>query len=216
MPNPNTPRKRHQSPSKPVSTVDSVDSTSKNLQGLYEGLNEHQHQVELFVLAAVAGRFGADVAARWMGEHPLHLKRSSLAGLALAPDDRWSWLHAVPNGGSRGSNAQDAAVVGGRMKAEGVRAGVADICLPVPVIGHGFDLPPGKAPSFPWCGLYLEMKRTASAKVQASGSMLAPAQKAFGRYVQRQGYCYSVGYGYVEGFNLICAYLNGKGVNAKL
>ena len=212
MPYPNTPRKRHQSPSKAFSALTSSDSTSSNLQGLYEGLTEHQHQVELFALAAVAARYGADVAARWMAEHPLHLKRSSLASLPVSPDDRWSWLHAIPNGGSRGSNAQDAAIVGGRMKAEGVRAGVADICLPVPCRRWVEGAPLAST----WHGLYLEMKRTASAKVQASGSMLAPAQKAFGAYVQRQGYCYSVGYGYVQGFNLICAYLNGKGLNAKL
>jgi hypothetical protein len=49
------------------------------------------------------------------------------------------WLHAIPNGGKR--NIREAA----RLKRQGVKAGVADIFLPVPVP--------------PYHGLYIEMKR---------------------------------------------------------
>lgn len=54
---------------------------------------------------------------------------------------RWpelALLHAIPNGGQRHK------AVAARMKAEGVRAGVPDLCLPVPR---------GR-----WHGLYIEMK----------------------------------------------------------
>lgn len=47
-------------------------------------------------------------------------------------------LHAIPNGGGRSMS------VGAAMKAEGVKRGVPDLCLPVPRAGYN--------------GLYLEMK----------------------------------------------------------
>lgn len=49
-----------------------------------------------------------------------------------------TWLHAIPNGGDR-SKAQ-----AGKLKAEGVRKGVADLCLPIS--RHGYNC------------LYIEMK----------------------------------------------------------
>ena len=49
-----------------------------------------------------------------------------------------AWLFAIPNGGHR-SKAQ-----AGKLKAEGVRKGVADLCLPV--ARHGYN------------ALYIEMK----------------------------------------------------------
>lgn len=48
------------------------------------------------------------------------------------------WLHAIPNGGHRNIK------VAQKLKAEGVKAGVPDLCLPVP--RQGFS------------GLYIEMK----------------------------------------------------------
>jgi predicted RecB family endonuclease len=48
------------------------------------------------------------------------------------------WIHAIPNGGHRH------VAVAKRMKREGVKAGVLDICIPVPVDE--------------WAGCYVEMK----------------------------------------------------------
>jgi hypothetical protein len=48
-------------------------------------------------------------------------------------------LHAIPNGGDRHP------AVAAKLRAEGVRAGVPDVCLPVPRRGHS--------------ALYIEMKR---------------------------------------------------------
>jgi hypothetical protein len=53
-------------------------------------------------------------------------------------DPRWNLLYAIPNGGDRN------AVVGAKLKAEGVRKGMLDLCLPV--ASHGFH------------GLYCELK----------------------------------------------------------
>lgn len=49
------------------------------------------------------------------------------------------WMYAIPNGGSRNP------IEARNMKAQGVKAGVPDICLPVPRGGYG--------------ALYIEMKR---------------------------------------------------------
>jgi predicted RecB family endonuclease len=48
------------------------------------------------------------------------------------------WIHAIPNGGHRH------VAVAKRMKAEGVKAGILDICIPIPVDE--------------WAGAYVEMK----------------------------------------------------------
>ena len=54
-------------------------------------------------------------------------------------------LHAIPNGGKRDK------VTAARLKEEGVKAGVPDLCLPVPRGGKH--------------GLYIEMKRRKGGKV---------------------------------------------------
>ena len=51
--------------------------------------------------------------------------------LAIHPELRW--MYAIPNGGDRNP------IVAARLKAEGVKSGVSDICIPVAKHGyHGF------------------------------------------------------------------------------
>ena len=54
-------------------------------------------------------------------------------------------IYHIPNGGSRGSNQREAQINGARMKALGVKRGVPDLCLPIPMQGYG--------------SLYIEMKK---------------------------------------------------------
>lgn len=54
------------------------------------------------------------------------------------------WLYHIPNEGQRNS------ATGARMRAEGLKCGVPDICLPIPRGG--------------FCGLYIELKRTKGGK----------------------------------------------------
>jgi hypothetical protein len=70
-------------------------------------------------------------------------------------------LYAVPNGGYRNI------YVAKKLKAEGVRAGVADLCLPAARRGYH--------------GLYLEMK--------SEEGVATKEQKAFLRGVLEEGYC---------------------------
>lgn len=70
-------------------------------------------------------------------------------------------LHAIPNGGHRHI------AIAQKLKAEGVRPGVPDLCLPVPKGGYH--------------GLYIEMKR-------AKGGQVSSKQKTWLKALNAQGY----------------------------
>jgi len=91
-------------------------------------------------------------------------------------------LHAIPNGGTRGGDKRSAMIAGANMKAEGAKAGVSDIMLPVARQGyHGF---------------YIEMKapgkgqRIGRGGVELTGE--SAEQIAWGAAVMEQGYLYAV------------------------
>lgn len=74
------------------------------------------------------------------------------------------WIYAIPNGGLRG------AITGNRLKAEGVKSGVSDICLPFSRQNyHGF---------------YIEMKKPKGKE--------SPEQKEFGAFLASEGYLYTM------------------------
>ena len=78
------------------------------------------------------------------------------------------WLHAIPNGGARGDDAHSSAKVGAYMKAEGVRSGILDICLPVARGG--------------FFGFYLELKKP------GRQGKLSKEQKAFTAFLKSENY----------------------------
>ena len=92
-------------------------------------------------------------------------------------------LYAIPNGGFR------TPATAARLKATGVRAGVPDMCLPVPR---------GK-----YHGLYIELKKK-------KGGTVSAAQKSWLLMLERQGYKCSVCHGAEAAIDLIKAYLEGK------
>lgn len=65
-------------------------------------------------------------------EHEMQAAVFAEAERRALVDARWALLFAVPNGGHRNK------ATAGRMKAEGVRAGVPDIFLAVPSVSKGF------------------------------------------------------------------------------
>lgn len=91
-----------------------------------------------------------------------------------------SLLYHVPNGGSR--NKTEAA----RLQAEGVKAGVPDLCLPV--ARGGFH------------GLYVEMKRL-------RGSKTSDLQTAWMESLTQQGYCVALCKGWEAAAKAITEYL---------
>jgi hypothetical protein len=97
-------------------------------------------------------------------------------------------LFAVPNGGQR--HAATAA----RLKAEGVRPGVPDVCLPVP--------------SGPYHGLFIELKRPKRPGKPAGRP--TDEQLWWLGELQAVGYCCGLAYGWDEARALIEAYLQGE------
>lgn len=90
-------------------------------------------------------------------------------------------LYHVPNGGSRKKSEA------GRFKAEGVKAGVPDLCLPV---ARG-----------EYHGLYIELKRLKNSKTSED-------QKAWIEKLNEQGYCAVVCKGWEAAAKVITEYLN--------
>lgn len=91
-------------------------------------------------------------------------------------------LHHIPNEGKRSRGT------GGRMKAEGMKAGVPDVCLPVARGG--------------WHGLYIEMKK--------QGGTVSKEQSKWLYSLSQQGYLTAVCYGWEVAAQIIKDYLDGK------
>lgn len=92
----------------------------------------------------------------------------------------------IPNGGSR--NTAEAA----NLKRQGVKAGVPDLCLPVPKNGYH--------------GLYIEMKYGRNKSTQK--------QEEWQKALREQGYYVAVCYGAEEAERLIASYLQMAGYPA--
>lgn len=99
------------------------------------------------------------------------------------------WLYAIPNGGGRSP------VEGSRLKAEGVKKGVSDVCLPVP--SHGYN------------GLYIEMKRK-----DGTIKDVKPEQSEFLEFVLSQGYYGCVCFGWEQASKTVEWYLNAQASQA--
>jgi hypothetical protein len=98
-------------------------------------------------------------------------------------DPRWGLLLAIPNGGMRSK------AMAGKLKAEGVRAGVPDLFLPVSVGSYH--------------GLWLEMKTR-------TGGRLSPEQVSWIAHLRLQGYRVECCPGAAHGVRAISEYLRGS------
>ncbi|AMW36181.1 nuclease [Xanthomonas phage XAJ2] len=147
---------------------------------------EHGEQVAVFAYAAIARLHGFDVADAWAAE-ATNLEEVKRVASHELPELKW--LHAIPNGGSRGDDEKTRAIRGGQMKAEGVRTGVSDISWPVCRGSYS--------------GLYIEMKKV-------KGGTVSPEQKEFIAFVQSQGFAAGVCHGWQEAVNILKMYWNGE------
>jgi hypothetical protein len=89
------------------------------------------------------------------------------------------WIFAIPNGGHRHKG------VAAKLKAEGVKAGVPDICLPYPANGYH--------------GLYIEMKY--------GRNKTTPEQDGYQKWLAGCGYVAEIANGFDEAKNILCWYL---------
>lgn len=103
---------------------------------------------------------------------------------ALQQNKYLKWIHAIPNANSH------------KQVSEGVRGGVADIFLPVPMQKGWGEM---------FAGLYIELKVEKRRKQKDGG--LSQDQIDFGKYAIDMGYQWRVCYGWKEASNVIEEYL---------
>lgn len=89
------------------------------------------------------------------------------------------WLYAVPNGGKR--NARE----GARLKAQGVKAGVNDLVLPIAAGGYG--------------GLYVELK--------VGKNTLTDSQREFHQRLTEGGQCVGTCWTFEQAMQVISCYM---------
>lgn len=150
---------------------------------------EHAHQAAIFMWANMAVRFGYHVAN--------HKEAYTVQGWALknARGDlipKLKWLHAIHNQG------HGDAIRGAKAKAEGVKAGVFDMFLPVPMEQPRQLLSNPPIRVF-WHGLYLELK---VGKNQPSNDQLE-----FKRDMEAAGYATAIAWGWLDARKIILDYL---------
>ena len=101
-------------------------------------------------------------------------------------EGRWpelALMHHIPNGGGRSPGEAK------RLKAQGVRAGVPDICLPVSRRGYH--------------GLYIELKRREGGRVSPEQNMMIDA-------LREQGYRVEVCRGWEAARDVIAGYMDDE------
>jgi hypothetical protein len=149
---------------------------------------KHEVGASLEFLQFASGRINPE-DCRYLGKRPARRKQSEAAEQTAL--FRWAeltekqypelrLLHHIPNGGRRD------AIEGAHLKAQGVRSGVPDICLPV-----------ARGSSH---GLYIELK--------AAGGRVQDTQRVWLEELTRQGYKAAVCYGFEEAKECIIGYLS--------
>lgn len=101
-------------------------------------------------------------------------------------DARLKWIYAVPNGNFRSW------AIGTRLKMEGVKPGISDICIPFW----------GKYEEMGYVGAYIEMKSETGA--------ISPEQEEFHKFVRHENYATLVAFHYDPALDFIEEYCNTK------
>lgn len=117
-----------------------------------------------------------------MSEHDEQVALFEWAALCTGRWPEIELLHAIPNGGHRH------VAVARKMKAEGVKAGVPDLCLPVARGGYH--------------GLYIELKH--------GRNTVTAEQEEWLNALSDQGYYAATAYEFDGASEMIEAYLNGE------
>lgn len=166
---------------------------------------EHSHQRALFAWANMAARLGFEAA--WDERsyvEPGYAERTYNVVDQLERNGKaqripaLTRLHAIANGGKRDK------ITAGKLKAEGVKRGVPDIFLPVPI------LMPNAA--IRYCGLYVEMKRPKTSDQRAGST--SDDQDGWIGYLRSVGYAVSVCFTWDQAAKEIQSYIEAGGSNA--
>lgn len=115
-------------------------------------------------------------------EHRIQVSFFNLLRMFYSQYPEFEFIHAVPNGGKRDM------VTAAKLKAEGVKAGVLDIFVPIPTKDYN--------------GMYLETKTKTGA--------LSTEQKKFKAFAEAQGYKVVIYRSAEAGIRALAEYLNIK------
>lgn len=182
-----------------------------------EADTEHAHQVAVFMWAARANaelaKLNGELPPKppewaWTADDSLSMVR-----LVWRPEaiEALRLLFAIPNGGER------AAPVAARMKAEGAKAGVSDLMLPVARVVRSGTI--GNWPYGLHHGLFLEMKRPevrehknetmlGKMRVKQRAGAMSEDQKAWFDAMERQEYATAVAWTFHEALAKLWSYLH--------
>jgi hypothetical protein len=159
-------------------------------ESLLKAQTEHSHQKALFAWANIAYWQGFEAADNWANGGEFQKLEQGVAPKV----PQLLWLHAIPNGGSRGDSKQSRSIRGGQLKAEGVKPGIPDIFLPLPVEA--------------WHGLYIEMKKpSVKPKKASSRGGVSDEQIEFRDYAHKNGYGHVVCYSWKEAADILKEYV---------
>lgn len=147
------------------------------------GCKEDAEQRALFCWANCAASFGFEIAADPRGY--VLTERSGILAL-VRPVPAMNLLFAIHNQG------HGDVIRGGRARAEGVKAGVPDLMLPVPL------KPP--YPMEAYSGLFIELKRRTK-------GVIGTAQTPWIANLRAQGYRVEVAIGWNQAANVIAEYM---------
>lgn len=147
--------------------------------------SEHGHQRALFAWANMAAMFGFEAA--W-DDGSYTVKGHAIATYSNAAKYPFvpilKRMFAIPNGGQRSK------ITAANLKAEGVKRGVPDVCLPLPIVSEPCEGSARVGTFTRYCGLYIEMKRPKSGSNQAGST--SPDQDDWIAYLRSVGYAVSV------------------------
>jgi hypothetical protein len=177
---------------------------------------EFSHQTALMAWAAMARMFGHMVADRpncyTQAGYARQIHAEIMAGpfkngLAYQPITQLKWLHAIKNQG-HGDRVR-----GSRSASEGVREGVFDLFLPVPMVLEAYDRP-AKFLGFKYCidseesryaGLYIELKTPDRINQKDGGA--SQAQLDFQADMRAAGYAAEICHGWEAARDCLLTYL---------
>lgn len=169
--------------------------------------SEHGHQRALFAWANMAATFG--FAAAW---DELAYSKAGHAIATYGPANSPGLqplrrLFAIPNGGQRSK------ITAANLKAEGVKRGVPDIMLPLPMIVEPCAGSARIGTFARYCGLFIEMKRP-KGKGQVAGST-SPEQDDWIGYLRNAGYAVSVCFDWRSAAKELQSYYEASSVHAE-
>lgn len=173
-------------------------------QQIAKSNTEHAHQKAFFAYVNLAKIYGFNVVDRWIKD-PSNLPVTSFSNIVpnfkedlVLMEPALEWVHAIPNGGSRGDSKASQKIRGSQLKAEGVKRGVLDIFVPWPVRVNS---------NLVYHGLYIEMKKPAAKpKIFGKGGV-SEEQEQFIKYATKNKYACVVCYSWLEAINALKSYI---------